>query len=415
MRAVAFARDNRLLLSVRAGGHNIAGNAVCEGGLMIDLSPMKSVQVNPETCRAFVEPGTTLADMDHETQAFGLATPLGINSTTGVAGLTLGGGFGWLTRKYGLTIDSLVSAHVVSANAQRLRASETENAELFWGLRGGGGNFGIATLFEFRLHSVGPEVLSGLVVYPLAQAKTLLKRYREWVEEMPEELNIWAVLRKAPPLPFLPKEVHGQTILAFAVFYAGEVEAGKRAIEPLREFGQPLGQHIGPQPYTDWQRTFDPLLAPGARNYWKSHNFTELNDGAIDTMIEYAGTLPSPHCEIFLGLLSGQANRIPSGATAYPHRDARFVLNVHGRWESAAEDRSGLAWARDFFAATAPHATGGVYVNFLTQDETGRIAAAYGSNYEALLQLKKKYDPTNLFRLNHNFNPAKASITAKAA
>jgi FAD/FMN-containing dehydrogenase len=406
MRSVGLAREHGLLVSVRGAGHNIAGNAVCEDGLMIDLSAMRSVHVNPETRRAYVEPGATLADFDHEAQAFGLATPLGINSTTGVAGLTLGGGFGWLTRKFGMTVDNLVSADVISAEGKRLRASARENPDLFWAIRGGGGNFGVVTLFEFQLYPVGPEVFSGLIVFPFTQAKTLLLKYREFVEQMPEDLNVWAVLRQAPPLPFLPPEVHGKLVVLFPFIYAGDVDAGKRAISPLRGFGQPHGEHIGAQPYTAWQKAFDPLLTFGARNYWKSHNFSELRDGAIDSMVEYAARLPSPQCEIFVGLVSGQANRVSKEATAYAQRDAKFVLNVHGRWDKPEEDKRCIAWAREFFSKTAPYATGGVYVNFLTQDETDRIRAAYGPNYDKLVQLKSKYDPTNLFRLNQNIKPA---------
>ena len=407
MRSVAFARDHGLLVSVRGGGHNIAGNAVCDDGLMIDLSAMKSVRVNPETRRAYVEPGATLADFDHEAQAFGLATPLGINSTTGVAGLTLGGGFGWLTRRFGMSVDNLVSADVITADGKRVRANAQENPDLFWGIRGGGGNFGIVTLFEFQLHPVGPEVLSGLIVFPFTQAKPLLVKYREFVNKTSEDLNIWVVLRKAPPLPFLPVEVHGKEVVIFPFLYAGDIDAGRRAIEPVRTFGQPHGEHIGPQPYTAWQKAFDPLLTPGARNYWKSHNFSELPDGAIDSVIEYAAKLPTSQCEIFMGLVSGKANRVPKEATAYAHRDAKFVLNVHSRWEKPQEDKACISWARDFFNATAPYATGGVYVNFLTQDETGRIPAAYGPNYDRLVHLKSKYDPTNLFRLNQNIKPAR--------
>jgi FAD/FMN-containing dehydrogenase len=406
MRSVALARDHGLIVSVRGAGHNIAGNAVCDDGLMIDLSTMKSVHVNPKTRRAYVEPGATLADLDHETQAFGLATPLGINSTTGVAGLTLGGGFGWLTRKYGMTVDNLVSADVITAESRRVRASAQENSDLFWAIRGGGGNFGVVTLFEFQLHPVGPEVLSGLIVFPFTQAKALLSKYREFVDQIPEDLNIWAVLRQAPPLPFLPAEIHGKLVVLFPFVYAGDIGVGKRAVAPLRGFGQPHGEHVGPQPYEEWQKAFDPLLTPGARNYWKSHNFSELRDGAIDSMIEYAAKLPSPQCEIFVGLVSGQANRVSKEATAYVHRDAKFVINVHSRWENPEDDNRCISWARAFFSATAPFATGGVYVNFLSQDEADRIRAAYGPNYDRLVQLKSKYDPTNLFRLNQNIKPA---------
>jgi FAD/FMN-containing dehydrogenase len=406
MRSVVFVRDHGLVVSIRGGGHNIAGNAVCDEGLMIDLSGMRSVHVNPETRRAYVEPGATLADFDHEAQAFGLATPLGINSTTGVAGLTLGGGFGWLTRKYGMSVDNLVSADVITADGKRLRASAKENSDLFWAVRGGGGNFGVVTLFEFQLHPVGPEVFSGLVVFPFAQARALLTKYRDFVDQMPEELNAWVVLRKAPPLPFLPAEVHGKEVAIFPFLYVGNIEAGKRAIEPLRRFGQPHGEHFGLQPYTAWQKAFDPLLAPGARNYWKSHNFSDMPEGAIDHVIDYAGKLPGSQSEIFIGLVSGQANRVPKEATAYCHRDAKFVLNVHTRWDKAEDDKACVSWARDFFNATAPFATGGVYVNFLSQDESGRVSAAYGSSYARLAQLKTQYDPGNVFRMNQNIKPA---------
>ncbi|MCG3114645.1 MAG: FAD-binding oxidoreductase [Candidatus Manganitrophus sp. SA1] len=406
IRSVAFAREHRLPVSVRGGGHNIAGNALSDGGLTIDLSMMKSVRVNPETRRAYVEPGATLADFDHEAQAFGLATPLGINSTTGVAGLTLGGGFGWLTRKYGMTIDNLISAEVVTADGQRVRASKEENPDLFWALRGGGGNFGIVSLFEFQLHPVGPKVLSGLIVFPFDQAKEVLTKYRKAVDKMPDDLSVWVVLRKAPPLPFLPKEVHGKEVVVFAILYAGKVEEGKRLIEPLHRFGRPHGEHIGPMPYTAWQKAFDPLLAPGARNYWKSHNFSQLSDGALDTVIEYAGRLPSPHCEIFFGLIGGQASRIAPDATAYAHRETKIVMNVHGRWEKPEEDKQGIAWARAFFNAAAPYATGSVYVNFLTEEESARVVAAYGPNYDRLAQIKNNYDPENFFNRNQNIKPA---------
>lgn len=403
--SVAFARDRELAVAVRGGGHNIAGNAVCDGGLMIDLSPMKSVRINPETRRAYVEPGALLSDFDHEAQVFGLATPLGINSTTGVAGLTLGGGFGWLSRQHGLTVDNLVAAEVITADGKRVWASADTHSELFWAIRGGGGNFGIVTLFEFQLHPVGPEVLTGLIVFPFEQAKRLLTQYREYVDTMPDDLNVWAVLRQAPPLPFLPETVHGKEVVIFPFFYTGDTEEGMRLIEPLRRFGQAHGEHIGSQPYTAWQQAFDPLLTPGARNYWKSHNFTALQDGALETVIEYAGKLPSPQCEIFIGLIGGQASRVAADATAYAHRDAKFVLNVHSRWETPAEDNRCITWAREFFEAAKPHATGGVYVNFLTQDESERIAAAYGPNYDRLVQLKNRYDPQNLFRLNQNIQP----------
>ncbi|MNZ44470.1 6-hydroxy-D-nicotine oxidase [compost metagenome] len=403
--AVEFARKHSLLVSIRGGGHNIAGNAVCDGGLMIDLSLMKSVQVDPATRRASVEPGCTLADVDAAVQAHGLATPLGINSTTGVAGLTLGGGFGWLSRKFGMTIDNLLSAEVITADGRQLHASATENADLFWGLRGGGGNFGVVTRFEFQLHPVGPDVLSGLIVFAFDQAKLVLTRFARFTETMPDELSVWMVTRKAPPLPFLPEDVHGKEMVALALCYAGDPKEGERLIEPLRGFGTVLGEHIGVQPYVAWQQAFDPLLSKGARNYWKSHNFSQLSDGAIDAIIEYAGKLPSLQCEIFIGTIGGQTARVAPEAMAYSSRDANYVMNVHGRWESAGEDERCIAWAREFFTKSQPFASSGAYINFLTQDETDRIAFAYGATYDRLVEIKKKYDPTNLFRMNQNIKP----------
>ncbi len=406
MRAVNLAREHRALLAIRGGGHNIAGNAVCEGGLMIDLSPMKSVHIDPVGRTARVEPGVTLGEFDREAQAFGLATPLGINSTTGVAGLTLGGGFGWISRKHGLTIDNLLSVDLVTANGALVRASEKDDAELFWAVRGGGGNFGVATSFKFRLHPVGPEVLAGLIVHPFGKAKDLLEGYRRAVAGAPEELTCWVVMRKAPPLPFLPKEVHGKEVLVFAVCYAGDLEKGRKAVAPIQALGKPIADVVGPSPFAGWQTAFDPLLTPGARNYWKSHDFVELGDGAIKVMLDYVGRLPSPDCEVFLGNLGGAVNRVPAQATAYPHRDIQFVMNVHTRWSNEANDKECIAWARQLFDAMTPHATGGVYVNFMPEEEAQRVSqGAYGPNYQRLAKLKAKYDPDNLFRMNQNIRP----------
>jgi len=400
--AISYARDNGLEISVRGGGHNIAGSALCNNGVMIDFSKMTAVKVDAQKKRAYVEPGATLGDFDKAIQDHGLATPVGINSTTGIAGLTLGGGFGWLTRKYGMTVDNLISAKMVTADGRKIQVSEDENADLFWAIRGGGGNFGVVTQFEFALYPVGPEILAGLLVFPIDQAKQVLEKYREFVKSAPEELSVWVVLRKAPPLPFLPVAVHGKEVVVLAIFYAGDIAEGEKFIDPLRSFGDAYGEHVGTQPYVQWQQAFDPLLTPGARNYWKSHNFIELSDGALDSIIEFAGKIPFPQCEIFLGLIAGAANRVSSNAMAYGHRDARFVLNVHGRWDEAAQDEIGIAWARAFFKASAPYASAGVYVNFMTEDEGDRVAAAYGVNYARLKQVKKKYDPKNIFHNNQN-------------
>ncbi|PLX29195.1 MAG: FAD-linked oxidase [Ignavibacteria bacterium] len=404
--AVQFAREHDLLVTVRGAGHNIAGSSIAEGGMLIDLSPMKSVYVDPSACIARVEPGVTLGDLDAETQLHGLATPVGINTTTGIAGLTLGGGFGWLSRKHGLTADNLLSADVVTADGTRLRASADENPDLFWGLRGGGGNFGIVTSFEFMLHPVGPEVMSGVIVHPFKDAPALLRSYREFAAQAPDELTVWVVLRKAPPLPFLSEDVHGTDVLIFACLYAGDMAEGEKALQPLRELGTPHADMISPHPYCGFQGAFDPLLTPGRRNYWKSHDFTELHDELLDVLTSAVPELPSPETEIFIAHMGGFTSRVPADATAYRHRDAQFIMNVHGRWEHAADDERGIGWCRDLFDAATPYATGGVYVNFMTEEEGGRVAEAYGASYDRLVQLKNTYDPDNVFRFNQNIAPS---------
>ncbi len=404
--AIKFAQANKLDITIRGAGHNIAGNSICNDGLMIDFSNMKKVSVDSNKKIALVEPGATLKDFDAEAQKYGLATPVGINSTTGIAGLTLGGGFGWLTRKYGFTVDNLLSADVVTVDGKKLRASEKENADLFWAIRGGGGNFGVVTQFEFKLYPVGPEILAGLLVFPFKQAKSILQQYRDFIQITPPEFNVWVVMRKAPPLPFLPENVHGKEVVILAICVVSEFDKNERLIESLRSFGDPVGEHIGNMPYVNWQQAFDPLLTPGARNYWKTHNFIELQDGAIDSMTEYAGKLPSPQCEIFIAYLEGKSNTIPADAMAYPGRDLKYVLNVHGRWDDANQDKECISWARDFFNSSSKFASGGAYVNFMTEEEKDRVAKAYGPNYKRLAQIKKKYDPDNLLRYNQNITPA---------
>lgn len=406
LHAVNFARENGLPLSVRGGGHNVAGNAVCDGGLMIDLSAMKSIRVDPQNRTVRVEPGCLLGELDRETQAFGLATPGGIVSTTGVAGLTLGGGFGWLSRKYGLTVDSLISADIVTAAGDLVTASNTQNADLFWGIRGGGGNFGIVTSFEFRVHEVGPEVYCGLILHPFEAAREYMPFHREFVKSAPDELTAWMVVRKAPPLPFLPESVHGQMVLAVALLYLGDPAEGETLVQPIREFATPHGEHLGLNPFVGWQSAFDGLNAPGARNYWKSHNLKDLSDGAIDAILEYGSKLPSPDCEIFIPHMEGAIQRVPAAETAYAHRDAPFIINIHTRWQDPADDETCIRWARDLFDATRPFSTGGVYVNFLSDEGEARVRDAYPPEvWDRLVQLKNKYDPMNLFRLNQNIKP----------
>lgn len=403
--AIGCGRESGADISIRGAGHNIGGSAVCEGGVMIDLSTMKNTRVDAGKKRVQADPGLTLGEFDKATQEHGLATTMGINSTTGIAGLTLGGGFGWLTRKYGMTIDNLISADVVTADGKKLRADAKENPDLFWAIRGGGGNFGVVTQFEYQLHPVGPEIFAGLIAFPLSDAKQVLKRYREYLPSTPLEFNAWAVMRKAPPLPFLPPDAHGKEMIALAIFYAGEAKQAEKLVEPVRGFGKVLGEHLGMQPYCQWQQAFDPLLTPGARNYWKSHNFIEVSDGAIDEMVKYAGNLPSPQCEVFVGFLAGAFNSVAPNATAYAHRDANYVMNVHGRWEDAAQDKSCIASSREFFDRIAPYASAGAYVNFMTPDETDRVASAYGTNYKRVKELKRRYDPDNVFHLNQNIKP----------
>jgi FAD/FMN-containing dehydrogenase len=406
MQAVRFAIEHKLPIAVRGGGHNIAGNAVCDDGLVIDLSKMKSVRVDPVAQRARVEPGATLADVDKETQAFGLAVPTGINSTTGIAGLTLGGGFGWITRKFGLTIDNLLSADIVTADGQLMRASATENSDLFWAIRGGGGNFGVVTSFEFQLHKLGPQVLSGLVVYPFEEAEALLKEYRKIIASVPDELTCWLVMRKAPPLPFLPAEWHGREVIALAMCYAGDLAQGEKATAGLRKLGKPIADVVGPNPFAGWQQAFDPLLEPGARNYWKSHDFLELSDPAIAVMLQAVRQLPGPECEVFVAHVGGAAGRVAVDATAFPQRNSHFVMNVHARWREAAMDKACTDWARKLFDAAAPHSAGTAYINFMPADEAERVQVAYGANYARLAQVKRRYDPTNVFRMNQNVAPA---------
>jgi FAD/FMN-containing dehydrogenase len=359
-----------------------------------------------------VEPGATLGDVDKETQAYGLAVPTGINSTTGIAGLTLGGGFGWITRKYGMTIDNLLSADVVTAEGDLVQASSTENADLFWALRGGGGNFGVVTSFEFQLHPVGPEVLSGLVVHPLEGARELLQAYRRIVAEAPDEMTCWVVMRKAPPLPFIPAEWHGREVLVFAACYCGDMAKGEKALAELRALGKPIADVISPHPFTGWQAAFDPLLTPGARNYWKSHDFTKLPDEAIDVLLAAIGKLPTDECEVFIAQVGGAMSRVATDATAYPQRKSHFIMNVHTRWREPGQDKACVQWARDLFEAATPFAAGSVYINFMPDDEGDRVELAYGKNYDRLAKIKARYDPDNVFRMNQNIGPAAKGKTA---
>ncbi len=404
--AVNFARDNGLLMSVRSGGHQIAGHAVADGALLLDLSQMQSVHVDPKSKTARVEPGASLGDVDTETQAHGLALPVGINSTTGIAGLTLGGGFGWITRKFGMTIDNLVSADVITADGQQRRASASENSDLFWAICGGGGNFGVVTSFEFNLHAVGPEVMAGLIVHPLEAAPELLQSFNKIADTAPDELTVWVVMRLAPPLPFLPEDWHGKPVLVFAACYSGDMAEGEAAMSELRALGDPIVDVIGPSPFVGWQAAFDPLLTPGMRNYWKSHDFDSLPKAAVTTLLSAIENIPDPNSEVFIAHVGGAMARVPQTATAYPQRSAHFIMNVHTRWADASGDEACIGWARKLFDDTAQYSTGSVYVNFMPDDEVERVGGAYGANMDRLRIVKGKYDPDNFFRLNHNITPS---------
>ena len=402
--AVDFARDRSLPLAVRGGGHNIAGTAVCDGGLVIDLSAMNAVEVDPRARVARVGGGALLGDLDRATQAHGLAVPAGVVSTTGVAGLTLGGGFGWLSRKHGLAADNLLSVELVTAAGERLRASAEENPELFWGLRGGGGNFGVATAFEFRLHPLGPEVFFGPTFYRLEDAAEVLAHYRDFAHSAPHDCCVWADLMTAPPLPFIPEAHHGTKVLSLMQFHAGDPREGEEVLAPLRRFGRPIADAAGPLPYTSAQGLLDETYAKGLRNDWTPQNFKALSDAAIDALVTLAARLPTPQSDILVSQVGGAINEVASEASAYPHRDTGFVVTPGARWAEPAGDAAALAWVQACRDALAPLADGGAYVNFIAERE-GREHEAYGSNYKRLAALKARYDPDNLFRLNQNVAP----------
>lgn len=405
LNAVQFARTHNLVVAVRGGGHNVAGNATCDGGMLLDFSLMKSVRIDPIRRTARAAPGLAWGEFDHEAQAFGLALPGGIQSTTGIAGFTLGGGFGYLARKHGLTCDNLLSADVITADGRFLTASTSENPDLFWGLRGGGGNFGIVTSFEFRLFPLGP-VLGGMVIYPVARAKEVLHFYREYVTTAPDELFTILAFTTAPAAPHVPPHLHGKPVLNILICYAGQPEEGERIIRPLRAFGPPEVDLVGIKPYTEVQTLLDAANPRGWLNYWKAEYLTGYSDEAIDTIVDYAERKPSPSSKILLSHLQGAISRVGHDETAYIHRAAPFLLNINAMWTDPHETDKHIRWARDFWAAMQPFSAGGVYVNFLSNEGEERVRAAYDpKTYERLVALKNKYDPTNFFRLNQNIRP----------
>ena len=408
--SVNFARENDLLVAVRGGGHNIAGNGVCEDGLMIDLSRMKGLHIDPAQRIARAEPGLTWGEFDHETQLFGLATTGGQISTTGIAGLTLGGGWGHLARRFGLSSDNLVSVDVVTAQGQFLTASASENADLFWGLRGGGGNFGVVTSFQYRLHPVG-RVLGGIVAYPFEKAKAVLKLYREFTMASPDEMASGVVLISLPD---------GTPVVGVVVCHSGALADGARVVSPLKTVGPRLIDQVGPIPYTAAQQLIDAFYPPGLQNYWKSSFLKTINDEVIDIMMDHCARRPSPICHgLIEHQLGGAVRRINHDATAFGHRDAEYSFMSLGVCTDGADIPKVTQWARSFWQAMQPWSSGGVYVNYLGQESdegVGRIEAAYGSEkYARLVTLKNKYDPDNLFRLNQNIKPSETASVSRSA
>ena len=404
---VQFARERELLVAVRGGGHGVGGQAVCDGGVVIDLSPMRNVRVDPDAQTARADGGALNSDLDRATQAFGLATTAGIVSHTGIAGLTLGGGIGWLMRRYGATVDNLRAADVVTADGERVHASEDENADLLWGLRGGGGNFGVVTLFEYQLHRVGAAMIAGPVFYPIEEAATVLRRYREVVADAPEALTTILNLRLAPPLPFLPGELHGQPVVTVIACCSGPLAAAERIVRPLRKLGTVLFDGLAVKPYLELQQMFDASVPHGWHYYWKTRELPPLSDDAIDILAEYCACPPTAQSYVIIFQLGGALSRADENDTAYNQRDAAHNVNINAIWLPGEQDEHAVHWARELYAQLEPFAHDRAYINFLDEAEPDRVRAAYGEQkYARLTALKNKYDPTNFFHLNHNIAPS---------
>jgi FAD/FMN-containing dehydrogenase len=404
--AVNFARDHGLLLAVRGGGHNWAGLGTCDGGLVIDLSPMKGIRVDLAARTVTAQAGVTWGELDRECQSFGLVTNGGHVTTTGIAGLTLGGGIGWLCRKFGLASDNLLSADVVTADARLLTVDEHMNPELFWAIRGGGGNFGVVTSLTYRLHPL-EMVIGGLTVYPIDRAPEVLRFHREVIGWAPDELTTIVGMFTAPAAPFLPEELHGKRVVAFAVCYAGDLDEGMRVVGPIKAYGRPAADLIGPMPYVAQQMLFDWAFPHGQREYLKSLYLQDLRDDVVELIASWAADMPSPAAIVGIHHYGGAVSRLPEGATAFGGRHGELCLVITPRWTDASEDETIVGWTRGLFEATLPYAHG-VYVNFLGEDDGEvRVRSAYGTAlYDRLAQVKRAYDPDNLFRVNHNIKPA---------
>jgi hypothetical protein len=403
--ALGLAKRAGLQVAVRSGGHSFPGLSMCDGGIVIDLSLMRAIRVDPETRTARTQAGALWGDFDHETQAFGLATTGGIVTHTGVAGLTLGGGIGWLQRKHGLTIDQLIGVDLVTAEGELVKASAAENVDLFWGVRGGGGNFGIVTEFEFRLHPVGPTVLAGPIFWPIEESPRVLRFYREWIADAPDELMTIVIHRKAPPLDFVPAELHGQLVVAIVCCYAGPLDEGAKVLRPLKDFRSPVLDLCEPKPYVAHQGMFDPSFPHGRWYYMRACDVAELTDDVIDITVEHSMRIRSPLTTFPIWQMGGAVARVDDDDAAFNGRAAGHTFNITGSTETAAGFDEEREWARSFWSALEPHRTG-VYVNFLMNEGTERVREAYGAaKYDRLRALKRRYDPENLFRLNQNISP----------
>ncbi len=404
---VQFARDNDILLCIKGGGHNIAGLATADGALMLDMSLMRGVWVDPLKKIARAQAGCLLADLDRETQLHGLATVLGFVSLTGIAGLTLGGGFGYLTRRWGWTTDTVMAMEIVTADGRLLRASSDENADLFWGLRGGGGNFGVVTAIEYALYPVGPEIVGGIVAWPASDAKDVLDLFRTLSEKAPPELTLVALMRPAPPAPWLPKEIHGKPIVAILACYSGNPDEGENIVAPIKAFGKPIGDVMIRRPYVQMQSLLDATQPSGRRYYWKSEYLSGVEPAMCAKVIKHAATIPSPHSAIILFQIDGALNRLDITHSPVGNRDARYVLNIPGQWEHTEDDATNIQWVRDVWDDLKEFSTGGTYINFLSGDENPeRIEAALGKGLPQLAEVKARWDPQNMFRANRNIKPA---------
>ena len=404
--AVNYARKTNRPFSIRGGGHNISGLAVCDDGLMIDMSRMRGVWVDRVARTAHAQVGCVLGDVDRETQVHGLAAVLGFVSETGIAGLTLGGGFGYLSRRYGWTSDNVLSMDMVTAQGDLVHASEKENSDLFWGLRGGGGNFGVVTDIEYKLYPVGPQVMAGAIAWPMEEAGKVLELYHDLIEKAPPELTCPAALRIAPPAPWLSPDIHGKPIVLIIVCHSGSLEEGEKLVAPIKAFGKPVGDVIQPRPYVTQQSLIDATAPKGRRYYWKSEYLPRLEPGMLNKVIAHAEAIVSPHSSIFLFPIDGAINRLPEDHSAVGNRRSGMVLNLAASWEKAKDDSANIEWARAAWRDMREYSTGGTYINFLTEEEgEDRIRDAYGDNYQRLVDIKTRWDPQNLFRMNKNISP----------